>query len=569
VTGDQAIYALMIVVYLVLMLGVGAVFSRRMTTSQEFFKGGNAIPWWVSGLSQYMSGFSAYTFVAIAGLVYTKGVFGIVFCMMTPIVIAVGAHFFAHLWHRSGVTTPVEYLEQRFSVELRQLFAWLGMVMRTLGNGIRLAAFSILLSAMSGFPADAICIVAGAVTIIYTLMGGLWAVVITDVVQCIVLLIALVPLFILSLARVGGVHGLLEATPDGFLQLPAANSSEWLWLAAWFVLLWSDYNGGNWSLIQRYCCTPSEKGARRVGYLAAALNIPTIFLAMIPVLAARALNGSINHEQSFGWAAQELLPAALVGIVIAGMLAATMSSLSSEFNILAGIYTNDFFVRFLKRDANDRQIVLQARLATVGIGTVTTVLGLAVIHHDGGVFVFVQKMAAYVTIPMALPLLLGLVTKRTPAWGVALSVVFGICFSWIGVTVGQQISLSFDSASAGNIKVFAQVTATAFAVLTVYFATGKLFPVTGASREKVEQFFDSMNPIDNKSFPSSDSASRDVTFIIGVVVAVIGVVLVAVSPLPQNGDGKTIVLITGAVIVAAGSLLIITGKILGNSSTCS
>lgn len=112
---------------------------------------------------------------------------------------------------------------------------------------------------------------------------------------------------------------------------------------------------------------------------------------------------------------------------------------------------------------------------------------------------------------------------------------------------------------------FAQVTAAASAALTVYFATGRFFPVTGASREKVDQFFDSMNPIENESPPSPDSASGDVTFIIGVVVAVIGVVLVAVSPLPQNGDGKTLVLITGGIIVAAGSLLIIAGKAFSNS----
>ena len=119
-----------VTVYFVLLVAIGWVFSRRTATSASYYKGGNAIPWWAVGLSQYMASFSAYSFVVIAGVIYAKGIFGLLWTLLAPLALTIGALTFARRWRRTGLTTPVEYFLVRFSPRFREVFAWLGLVSR-------------------------------------------------------------------------------------------------------------------------------------------------------------------------------------------------------------------------------------------------------------------------------------------------------------------------------------------------------------------------------------------------------------------------------------------------------
>jgi Na+/proline symporter len=425
-----------VAVYFILLVGIGWAFSRKAATSADYYKGGNVIPWWAAGLSQYMASFSAYSFVVIAGVIYSKGVFGVLWTLLAPLSLAVGALVFAPRWRRTGLTTPVEYFLIRFSPRFREVFAWLGLVSRPLGNGIRMAAFGILITALLGYDRtaallpgltvpDAVVIGGVAVVIVYTLLGGLFGAVVADILQFVILQAALVPLFFLSYARIGGWDGLVRSVPETFLRLPDASSPDWLWFVGWAVIFFGDYNAGQWGLVTRYLGTRSERDAIKAGLLSAVLYLPLSLLALLPILAARALDPGIHPESSFGWISREVLPGGLVAAMVAAMFSATLSTIAAELNTLAGVFAIDIYQARLNPTAGEARVVVVGRLATLAAGAAMIVVGLLVLHGAGLVLNAAQQVASFFVIPMAVPMLLGLFTWRVDSRGAFAAMIAG------------------------------------------------------------------------------------------------------------------------------------------------
>jgi Na+/proline symporter len=425
-----------VTVYFVLLVAIGWLFSRHTGTSASYYKGGNVIPWWAVGLSQYMASFSAYSFVVIAGVIYSKGIFGLLWTLLAPLSLALGALLFARRWRRTGLTTPIEYFLVRFSPRFRQVFAWLGLISRPLGNGIRMAAFGILITALLGFDRntllvaglsvpDAVVIGGVVVVIIYTLLGGLFGAVVADILQFVILQAALIPLFVISYLRVGGWDGLVRSVPAQFMQLPAVASPDWLWFIGWAVIFFCDYNAGQWGLITRYLGTRSERDAEKAGLLSAVLYLPLSLLALLPILAARALNPEIHPESSFGWISREVLPGGLVAAMVAAMFSATLSTISAELNTLAGVFAIDIYQARINPGAPEARVVVVGRLATFVAGAAMIAVGLLVLHGAGLVLNAAQQVASFFVIPMAVPMLLGLFTWRVDSRGAFAAMLAG------------------------------------------------------------------------------------------------------------------------------------------------
>lgn len=441
-----------VAVYFGLLVAIGWLFSRGAATSASFYKGGNAIPWWAVGLSQYMASFSAYSFVVIAGVVYSKGLFGLLWTLLAPAALCAGALVFAPRWRRTGLTTPVEYFLVRFSPRFREVFAWLGLVSRPLGNGIRMAAFGILVAALlgcgrrepvlAGLSAPDLVVIGGvAVVILYTLLGGLYGAVVADILQFVILQAALIPLFFLSYARVGGWDGLLRLVPEGFTRLPEAASPDWLWFAGWAVIFFCDYNAGQWGLITRYLGTRGEGDAVKAGLLSAVLYLPLSLLALLPILAARALDPGIHPESSFGWISREVLPGGLVAAMVAAMFSATLSTISAELNALAGIFAIDVYKARVNPAADEARVVVVGRIATLASGVAMILVGLLVLHGADLVLNAAQQIASFFVIPMAVPMLLGLFTWRVDSRGAFASIFAGAVAAAVFYYVPQRLGL--------------------------------------------------------------------------------------------------------------------------------
>ncbi len=410
-------------VYLALMGVVGIAFGWFVRDISGYFKGGGVIPWPVAGISNYMSMFSTFVFVAYAGIAYDHGLVAltVIWCTVPPCIVA--ATLMADRWRRAELTTPVEYLEIRFGRGARQFFSWTGLMMRTLDNIVRMYAIGIFLATVIPWPLETTIVVSGLIITLYTVIGGLWAVTVLETIQFVVLLLSSVILVPLSLAAAGGMQGIAEAVPEHLHWFHGPKGAP-LWLLAYYLMILLKYNA-NWAFIQRLYCVRDERSARRVAWLSGMLFLITPVLFVIPPLAARVVTPNLpDHEMAYVAISSKLLPSGLLGMMLAAMFSATMSSLNSEYNIMAGVVTNDIYKRLIAPRASATHLLWAGRLFTVVIGLGIT-LGALLVGGLGGAFEANKLFTGILAIPLAIPLLLGLWLRGPNSISLVLTVAGG------------------------------------------------------------------------------------------------------------------------------------------------
>jgi len=348
-TADYAI----LVGFFAVMLAVGFYFSTRMRDLQDYFSGGRRVPWWLSGISLYMSSFSTFLFVAYSALAYQYGWVAVTACWTAAPAMLISAYFFAPRWRRATSTSPLEYIEERYGSALRQWLAWLGVPMTVIDDGLKLFAIGTLISSglgiekltVAGFEMEGLnasILMSGVIMLAYTFMGGLWAVLITDCVQFVVMIVAVIALIPLALARVGGIDSFLAGLPEGFFHLTSPKYNT-VYLTAFLVIMVFSYCT-RWSFVQRYYSVGSDREARKVGYLVTVLAIVGPPLLFFPAMAATIfLPGVENPNEVYMLVCKSLLPVGMIGMMIAAMFSATLSMLSSDYNAVAAVLTNDVY----------------------------------------------------------------------------------------------------------------------------------------------------------------------------------------------------------------------------------
>ncbi len=220
--------------YFVVVLLVGLYFNKRQTASQDYFAGGHQVSWWLAGISHYMSSFSAFTFIAYSQIAYLHGMVAISLFWVTAPACAVGGLLFARRWRRARVVTPVEFLEKRFNASVRQLFAWAGIPVKIFDDALKIFATALILSTSVGINLQTSILVCGIITVTYTLLGGLWALVVTDYIQFLMKIAAMLLLLPLCLVQVGGFSRGFHSLPPGHLNF--VGRSLWMDLPGQFLL---------------------------------------------------------------------------------------------------------------------------------------------------------------------------------------------------------------------------------------------------------------------------------------------------------------------------------------------
>src|SRR5437867_4087145 len=200
----HSIDALVLVGYLVLMAAVGAYFMRFIHAEADFLKGGNRVEWWVAGMASFMSGFSVWTFTGGAGFAYRHGVIGVFLMLLAVPAFFVGYAVFATRWRRARVTTIVEYARTRFGEGTQRGFSWIAVPSQVLFASVRLFALASFVSVALQVSVPHLIIVCGLVILLYTALGGYWAVCFTDMFQFMFLFPIAVALAVLSWGAAGG-----------------------------------------------------------------------------------------------------------------------------------------------------------------------------------------------------------------------------------------------------------------------------------------------------------------------------------------------------------------------------
>lgn len=507
---------------MLLMAGIGLFLGKFVKNIGDYFKGGNAIPWVSGAISNFMTKFSTFIFVAYAGIAYQHGFVALTLIWSTVLPALVGVAFFAKRWRRAGVMTPMELLETRYNMPVRQLFSWTGVFFKVLDNMVRLYALGLFVKAATSLSLESSILVCGIIVALYTVVGGLWAVVVTDVVQFIILMVATLILVPLTIQAAGGLDAMKLAIPDHFTWFNGPKGMP-LFMTVYYLMILVKYSG-NWTFIQRFYSVRDERASEKQGMLTAVFFFifPIIFL--FPSIAAKALiPGLENPEMAYVSVCLKLLPQGIMGLMIAAMFAATMSVLSGEYNVTAGVLTRDIYQRLFNPNATDKEMLWVGRLMTLLFGGFITV-GALYVGGFGGAFEANKLFTGLFALPMTLPLLLGIVMKRPRPWGALATVIGGMI---LGLFLNSQPQISWEMATLIQIVV----------CVLIFLASGLVESKDAAYRKRVDAFFLKLaTPLTEAEKPKVNWGFMHVmNRLYAVALAVTGV-LFGVMSLPSIGE---------------------------------
>lgn len=494
-TALHAIDWLVILGYFVVVFGIAwwaYLKEKQSQTSDEYFLAGRNLGWWVIGAAVFSSNIGSEHLVGLAGSGATDGV--------------AMAHYELHAWcllvlgwvlvpfyMRSKVSTMPEFLERRFSPVNRTVLSLISLVayvLTKLAVGIFAGGvvFAVMIPDLNFMGLDSFWIGSIAVIVltgIYTVMGGMRAVAYTSAIQTVILVVGSACVTYFGLKALGGWSELRHwcgsemfnlwkpLVPDGFESTwaPVKEETRMAWYFndnyPWIGMLFCAPIIGLWYwctdqyIVQRVISAPNEQVARRGSICAAALKLLPVFIFIIPGMIAFALaksgqnatlaqtffdeNGQLmrdNAQQAFPMLVTEVLPIGVRGIVVAGLLAALMSSLAGAFNASAALFTIDFYSK-LRPQATQQRIVWVGRVATV----VMVLIGLAwipVIKGGKGLYDYLQGIQSYLAPPIFVVFFLGVFSKRLNAKGCLWALIVGFALGLFRLAVDTPVKLIPD-----------------------------------------------------------------------------------------------------------------------------
>lgn len=518
--------------YFLLVIWVGLYFRKRMKALEDYFAGGHNVPWWLAGVSHYMSSFSAFSFVAYAQMAYMYGWVAVTLFWVTVPACVMGGLLFARAWRRADVITPVEFLERRFNLPVRQVFAWAGLPMKVFEDALKIFATSLFLSLAVGVSVPWSIVTCGAVTVAYTVFGGLWALVVTDYVQFLMKTLAILLLLPLALWHAGGVRAAFAGLPPGFLH-PTNGPYNWIYLAGFTVLITISYNG-SWALAQKYYSVRSESDASKAAYVSAALNFIGAPIMILPAMIGRRflpdLVAQHRTADTYALLVLTLLPPGMVGIIVAALLSATMATVSADFNAIASVLTEDVYHRLVRPHASGRQLVRVGRLTTLLLGAL--VIGASVwiaFSGDQSLFQLMVVVAGVFLAPTFLPLLAALTVRKLNWTGALTGFIVGLTS---GFTMLAVKTWYLPHVGPGWVKDgfdgIAILVNTSMTILGMYVGT-IAWRTSAAEQENARMFFrPAVRPAAAASALSDQGAYRSaiakLTVGVGLLLAIAGVV---------------------------------------------
>ena len=541
--------------FFVVMLAIGLYYANRMKDLKDFFSGGRQVPWWVSGISLYMTTFSAFTFVAYSALAYQYGFVVITIWWLSVPCCLFSAYFLAARWRRAATTSPLEYIETRFGPALRQGFGWTGLPLIIVDDGLKLFVIGKMVTVSLGLEHDhslhlaiAAC---GGIILVYTFLGGLWAVMITDVIQFVIVAIAVIVLVPLALGRVDGLSGFFENLPEGFAS-PTGGDYTWAWLIAFGVVILLTY-ATKWPYVQRYYAVATDRDARKVGYLVAALMFVGPPLLFLPAMAARIFMPDVtNYNDVYPLLCRELLPVGMLGVIIAAMFSATMSMLSSDYNAGASVITNDIVKRFFGKAFSDRTLVLTGRFATFLIGGLAMgiALFLASKQDKQDLVNYMANLFGVLLPPVAIPMMAGLLSKRASNAGALAAFIAGTALGVAAYILGGSEELGY----LRSVKYLTWITAVPTTL--VLFGVSAIFPNSPEHMKRITQFLTGLTARDLSAKAELD-AGGDASLavrVIGIASGALGAIMIVAVLITANIRDGWISIAVGLFLLATGAL---------------
>jgi SSS family solute:Na+ symporter len=460
---DLAVIAL----YMLAMVGIGFYFSRRNKNSDQFTKASGRIPGWAIGLSIYATFLSSNTFLGVPGKAFGSNWNAFVFSISMPLAAWVASKYFVPFYRSTGEISAYTHLEKRFGPWARTYAVVCFLLTQFARMGSIFFGIALSLQALTGFSMQSIMIVMGICIIIYTVLGGMEAVIWTEVVQGIIKTLgALLILFLVVKELPGGFSTIIDVSTADHKTSLGSFSPDFTESTFWVVLFYGFFiNLNNFGMdqnyIQRYHTAQTEKQAAKSVWLCVWIYVPASFLFFVigtalyafyqtqpgmidPVklqVAAERLGVAATSAEAKQLAATlspadygdkvlpffmvNNIPTGLVGLIVSALLSAAMSTISSNMNASATVFTVDIYQKYFKPDITDKRKLYLLHVSTIVFGVIGLCTGLAMIGAKSLLDIWWELSGIFAGGMLGL-FLLGLISRQTKNAAAITAVIIGI-----------------------------------------------------------------------------------------------------------------------------------------------
>lgn len=456
-----------VVLYLLGMLGIGFYFSNKEKDTKDYFLGGKKIPWWATGMSLFATMASAISLMTMPGKSYSSNWTWFMVSIFSAMTLPISLYILAPLIRKLNIRTSNEYLEYRFGTITRILGSLIFVLFQLLGRMAPVMLLpSIALNAITGVDIEICILVMAVVTIAYTFMGGLAAVIWTDTIQGFIMVGTIVACLVMAIIYLELPIGEIWSTASEAGKL---HMVDWDWNAT-YPTIWLFFIGtifiafnqiGDQNFIQRVQCTSSLKETRKAVTLQMAVAVP-INLLLFSVGTAlflyyqnhpAELNPSMRADGVYPFFAAQKLPMGVSGLVVAALLAATMSTISSSICSVANLGVDDFYRRFSK-SSTEKSAMIVGKGLTLIVGIIGTGTALFLANAEmPSIWDLALFLTNLVSNGVTGLFALGLLTKRANQTGAIVGVVTGMIVVfmvqrftpinlWLFMAIGSMVTFS-------------------------------------------------------------------------------------------------------------------------------
>jgi len=577
---------IMIAFYFAFTFSLGFVFKKLNQGGTDYFAGGRKMNWWLLGTSSFVANFSAWVFTGAAGMAYSFGV--VVFCItiMDVIGFLVSYFWFAGRFRRLRLVTAMDAVRLRFGPRSEQFFTWLQVVTAFLGGAVWLVGLSIVVSTAFGFPQIGVVIACSVTITVMTLLGGKWAVSGSDFVQTLMLSAISIAVAALTINYMGGIKPLLEGLPkEHWNMFRPLGSIKYDWLFVASGLIWGVYLKNSILFgAAKYIAAKDDRHAKKstlvplIGYII----LPVAWF--LPAMAANIIVPDLKETYTeFGNPAEaayiavclKVLPAGMLGLVVAGLFAATMSTMDMALNVNAGFLVKNFYQPILHKDATEVEQLKAGRIATVICGALMMCLAIFYLRHLAGgsgekmsLFDAYLYIDNYIQAPLTVALFLSILVRKTPSWSGWVTVVVGILsgivlFNVVPTAAGRHVVSALFGEGFTEYLISNKLTFTRLITIpfcSVFFFATKYFyresVQTESYRQSIAEFGRRIGkPVDFAAEVGGDNSAQQLRIMGNLALVYGGFVSLGIL-IPNPLSGRLAIAFCASVLLVAGFLMV-------------
>ena len=569
-----------IVFYIAFITSVGIIFSRKSKSTSDYFRGGGVMPWWVAGASSWMASFSAWTFVGAAGEIYESGPALLLLYYGSIVPLLVTLFYTCYRFRRMRVVTPMEGVRLRFGAVSQQFYTWIRLPLLFLFGGIGLNSVGAFMSGVFGLHIILVMIILGTLVTFVALLGGSYSVVANDFVQMFLVVTVAVTVAILALAqpKIGGISGLLAKAPHHDLHWEDLARSQFLLFFFLGITLSNLFDMTRIDNSAKYLMAASDRHARKmliiplIGTLIGPLIwiIPPMVSSILhsPADMARRFPLLVPHPEhaAFLMTALDVLPRGMMGLLICGIFASTVTSLDASLNQAVGIFVRNFYLPVVNPSCSERKLLVFSKISTALFGVIcisVAVLVNPLINQSTGLFQFLTQLGISLGFPLTVPLALGLFFKRTPAWSTWSTVLIGLAISYV---IGRQTSPSllswvgisgpYSEQETKYYYMFATPAAVGLVAVSWFFFTSLFYDFSSTEyKASVDEFFRRLKEPVRSAPNQSTREDTSIAVSIGRLCLIYGSFVMLSAAIPNSLGGRLCFVASGGIMVTTGYFL--------------